>query len=116
MKIVNGFRFLLPATLFSINHLPLTKMKLGRVTGRVVSTVKVTSFEGIKLMLVQPLNEQLETVGDPIVAFDTIQAGIGDLVYYETSKEAGRVLETVMNPCDAAIVGIVDTMQVEGKK
>ena len=91
-------------------------MKLGRVTGRVVSTVKVPSFEGIKLMLVQPLNEQLETIGDPIVAFNTIQAGIGDLIYYETSKEAGRVLEFTMNPCDAAIVGIVDTMEVEDKK
>jgi len=91
-------------------------MKLGKVTGTVVSTVKVASFEGIKLMLVQPLNEALVPFGDPIVAFDTIQAGVGDLVYYETSKEAGRVLETTMNPCDAAIVGIVDNMEVEDKK
>ncbi len=66
-------------------------------------------------MLVQPLDEKLEKAGDPIVAFDTIQAGVGDLIYYETSKEAGRVLETTMNPCDAAIVGIVDTMLVEDK-
>jgi len=91
-------------------------MKLGKVTGTVVSTIKVASFEGIKLMLVQPLDEKLVPYGDPIVAFDTIQAGVGDLVYYETSKEAGRVLETTMNPCDAAIVGIVDNMEVEGEK
>jgi ethanolamine utilization protein EutN len=91
-------------------------MKLGKVTGTVVSTIKVASFEGIKLMLVQPLDEKLIPYGDPIVAFDTIQAGVGDLVYYETSKEAGRVLETTMNPCDAAIVGIVDNMEVEGEK
>ncbi len=91
-------------------------MKLGKVTGTVVSTIKVASFEGIKLMLVQPLDEGLLPYGDPIVAFDTIQAGVGDLVYYETSKEAGRVLETTMNPCDAAIVGIVDNMEVEGIK
>jgi ethanolamine utilization protein EutN len=91
-------------------------MKLGKVTGRVVSTIKVPSFEGIKLMLVQPLDERLVPYGIPIVAFDTIQAGVGDLVYYETSKEAGRVLETTMNPCDAAIVGIVDNMEVEGVK
>ncbi len=91
-------------------------MKLGKVTGTVVSTIKVPTFVGIKLMLVQPLNEKLEKVGDPIVAFDTIQAGVGDLIYYETSKEAGRVLETIMNPCDAAIVGIVDAMEVEGVK
>jgi ethanolamine utilization protein EutN len=90
-------------------------MKLGKVTGRVVSTVKVESFEGIKLMLVQPLDENLEIAGDPIVAFDTIQAGVGDLIYYETSKEAGRVLVTTMNPCDAAIMGIVDVISVQKK-
>jgi len=91
-------------------------MKLGRVTGRVVSTKKVESFEGIKLMLVQPLNDKLENAGDPLVAFDTIQAGVGDLIYYETSKEAGRVLVTTMNPCDAAIVGIVDNLSIEETK
>jgi ethanolamine utilization protein EutN len=88
-------------------------MKLGKVTGRVVCTQKVESFEGIKLLLVQPLDERQEPYGDAIVAFDTIQAGMGDLVYYETSKEAGRVLETRMNPCDAAIVGIVDKVFLE---
>jgi len=91
-------------------------MKLGRVTGRVVSTIKVESFEGIKLMLVQPLDEKLQKTGDPIVAFDTIQAGVGDLIYYETSKEAGRVLVTTMNPCDAAIMGIVDNISVQDSK
>ena len=85
-------------------------MKLGRVTGRVISTKKIMSFEGIKLLLVQPVDEHLVPYGDPLVAFDTIQSGTGDLIYYETSKEAGRVLETLMNPCDAAIVGIVDNI------
>ena len=91
-------------------------MKLGRVTGRVVSTVKVDAFQGIRLLLVQPLNEQLQNAGDTLVAFDTIQAGQGELIYYETSKEAGRVLETLMNPCDAAIIGIVDELFAEDKK
>ena len=91
-------------------------MKLGKVTGRVVCTRKVESFEGIKLLLVQPVDEHLAPYGDPIVAFDTIQSGTGDLVYFETSKEAGRVLETIMNPCDAAIVGIVDHITAESKE
>jgi hypothetical protein len=38
------------------------------------------------------------------------------IIYYETSKEAGRVLETVMNPCDASIMGIVDELFVDSKK
>jgi microcompartment protein CcmK/EutM len=50
-----------------------------------------------------------------LVAFDTVSSGQGDLIYYETSKEAGRILETVMNPCDAAIVGIVDHVFQENR-
>ncbi len=91
-------------------------MKLGRVIGRVVSTQKVESFEGISLRLVQPLDEKLNGVGDPIVAMDTIQTGTGMLIYFETSKEAGRVLTTTMNPCDASIMGIVDELNVDNKK
>ena len=90
-------------------------MRLGKVTGRVVSTKKVQSFEGMKLLLVQPVDELLVPYGDPLVAFDTIQSGLGDLICFETSKEAGRVLETLMNPCDAAIVGIVDNIFLENK-
>ena len=91
-------------------------MKLGRVTGSVVCTIKVSSFEGIKLLLVQPVDEHLVPFGDPLVVFDTIQSGVGDLIYFETSKEAGRILETLMNPCDAAIVGIVDNLFLEDQK
>ena len=88
-------------------------MKLGRVTGRVVSTRKIESFEGIKLLLVQPVDENLHPYGDPIVAADTIQSGVGQLIYYETSKEAGRVLPYTMNPLDAAIMGIVDDLNIQ---
>ncbi len=90
-------------------------MKLGRVTGRVVSTIKIDSFEGVKLMLLQPLDEKLQNAGDPIVVFNTVQAGIGDIVYYETSKEANKVLEFIFNPCDAAIMGIVDDLNIKSK-
>jgi len=91
-------------------------MKFGKVLGRVVSTVKVDSFEGVKLLLLQPLDENKKKVGDPIVAVDTLQCGIGEFVYYETSREASQVIETTMNPCDTAIMGIIDEMQVEDKK
>lgn len=87
-------------------------MKLGKVIGRVVSTVKVESFEGLKLLLVQPIDENLENAGDPIVTVDTIQSNVGQIIYYETSKEASMVLETTMNPCDAAIVAIVDEINL----
>jgi len=85
-------------------------MKLAKVIGRVVSTVKVEAFEGLKLLLIQPLDENLKNAGDAIVAVDIIQCGTGEIVYYETSKEASMVIDTVMNPCDAAIMAIVDVV------
>ncbi|MCF6366931.1 MAG: EutN/CcmL family microcompartment protein [Bacteroidales bacterium] len=90
-------------------------MKLGKVLGRVVSTVKVDSFEGLTLLLIQPVNEKKENTGDPIVAVDTIHSNIGQVIYYETSKEASMVID-FMNPCDAAIVGIVDEINLEDEK
>lgn len=90
-------------------------MKLGQVIGRVVSEVKVEAFDGLKLLLVQPINENLEKLGDPIVTVDTIQSNIGQIIYYETSKEASMVLDKIMNPCDAAIVGIVDEINLQNK-
>ena len=91
-------------------------MKLAKVIGNVVCTQKHESFAGAKLVLLQPVDENLEKTGDPIVGIDLLSACTGDLIYYETSKEAGRILETVMNPCDVAVMGIIDDMTVETGK
>ena len=89
-------------------------MLLGKVIGTVVCTRKVESFEGIKLLLVQPLTEELEEVGDAVVACDTVQAGEGDVVFYEGGREAALGLKNWFNPSDATIMGIVDRVDVEG--
>jgi microcompartment protein CcmK/EutM len=86
-------------------------MKFGKVIGRVVSTVKVESFEGLRFSLIQPTDEHLNALGDPIIAVDTLSADIGQIICYETSKEASMVLDR-MNPCDAAIVSIVDEINL----
>ena len=89
-------------------------MKIGRVTGTVVSTRKVESLEGIKLLLVQPLDDNMQNSGNPIVACDTVQAGTGDLVLYEGGREAALALDNWYNPSDAAVIGIIDQLdQVE---
>jgi ethanolamine utilization protein EutN len=86
-------------------------MKLGRVIGRVVSTNKLASFEGLKLLLVQPVDERGSDAGAPIVAFDTAKAGEGDLVMFESGKEAAQANPNGwFNPGDAAILGIVDAV------
>jgi ethanolamine utilization protein EutN len=89
-------------------------MKLGKIIGNVNCTQKVESWEGIKLLLVQPLDENLETFGEPLVACDTVQAGLGDIVFYEGGREAALGLENWFNPSDATIMGIVDEIQLEG--
>lgn len=91
-------------------------MKFGKIIGRVISTQKVESFEGLKLVLIQPLNEKLEAAGDAIVAVDTLQSDVGQIIYFETSKEASRIIEKEMNPCDAAVMGIVDDINLTERK
>jgi ethanolamine utilization protein EutN len=91
-------------------------MKLGRVIGTVVCTRKVDSFEGVRLLLVQPLDERLANAGDPLVACDTVQAGPGDVVYYEGGREAALGLDNWFNPSDATIMGIVDRVTLEEER
>ncbi|NQT60185.1 MAG: EutN/CcmL family microcompartment protein [Bacteroidetes bacterium] len=90
-------------------------MKIGRVTGTVVSTRKLESLEGIKLLLVQPLDDSMQNSGNPIVACDTVQAGKGDLVIYEGGREAALALDNWFNPSDAAVIGIIDQINQEGR-
>ena len=90
-------------------------MKLGRVIGRVVSTKKHESLEGLKLLLVQPVDENGKDAGAAIVAFDTVRAGVGDRVFYEGGKEAAQANPNGwFNPADAAIIGIVDAVNTRG--
>ncbi|MEA1939961.1 MAG: EutN/CcmL family microcompartment protein [Candidatus Caldatribacteriota bacterium] len=87
-------------------------MKLGKVIGNVVCTQKVDSFQNIKLLLVQPLNEKLKKIGQPAVACDTVQAGVGDIIFYEGGREAALGLKNWFNPSDMTIMGIVDQVNI----
>ncbi len=92
-------------------------MKLGRVIGRVVCTRKLETLEGLKLLLVQPVDENGKDAGSPLVAFDTARAGHGDLVFFEAGKEAAQANPNGwFNPADAAIIGIVDAVHGAGAR
>jgi ethanolamine utilization protein EutN len=88
-------------------------MKLGKVIGSVVSTQKTESFEGVKLLLVQPLDEYLQESGEALVACDTVQAGYDDVVLFEGGREAALALYNWYNPSDATIMAIVDRVDLE---
>jgi ethanolamine utilization protein EutN len=83
-------------------------MYLGRVIGTVVASRKIEGLVGAKLLLVQPLDDQLEPAGRVHAAVDTVKAGPEDLVYLVGSREAALGLEPWFVPVDATIVGIVD--------
>ena len=83
-------------------------MYLGIVTGTVVAERKASGLEGKKILLVQPVDEHRKAVGDVQAAIDTVQAGVGDLVYLVGSREAALACDPWFVPVDAAIVGIVD--------
>ncbi len=89
-------------------------MKLGSVIGTVVASTCVEGLEGVKFLIVQPLDKQLRPVGPPVVAGDGVQAaGPGETVYYVSSREAALAMPRTFVPVDDAIVGIVDHVHVE---
>ncbi len=89
-------------------------MLLGRVKGTAVATVKYPGTEGLKLLVVQPLNRKLEPVGGVQVAVDVVQAGPGDVCVMVRSREAALAMpEIKFVPVDLALVGIVDELKVK---
>ena len=85
-------------------------MILAKVIGTIWATKKYDTLNGYKMQFIQPLNGELEKLGDPIVAVDTIGAGPGELVFYATSSEAVIAMDVDLAPVDASIVGIVDSI------
>ncbi|HEX6302197.1 MAG TPA: EutN/CcmL family microcompartment protein [Acidimicrobiia bacterium] len=88
-------------------------MQLARVVGSLVATEKVDGLEGVRFLLIQPLDKIQEPVGGTIVAADAVHmAGPGDLVYFVSSREAAEALPVRFVPVDHAITGIVDDVQL----
>jgi ethanolamine utilization protein EutN len=86
-------------------------MQLARVIGTVVATVKTPGLEGVKFLVIQPLDRQLKPVGSQLVAADAVHmAGPGELVYFVAAREAAVAMPEPFVPVDHAIVGIVDAV------
>ena len=80
-------------------------MQLGRVVGTVVATTRTDGLDGVKFLIVQPLDKHRRDRGSPVVAADAVaMAGPGELVYYVASREAAEALEERFVPVDHAIV------------
>jgi ethanolamine utilization protein EutN len=89
-------------------------MQIARVVGTVVSTQKHPKFEGAKLLLVQPVTLDDQPRGPALLAVDSVGAGVHEkvLVVIE-GRAAGEALGRKAAPVDAAIIGIIDEVDVE---
>ena len=95
-------------------------MFVAKVTGSLVSTQKVSTMVGHKLMIVEPYRidsndrSRLVTTGRTFVAVDTVGAGEGEFVLITQGSSARMTPETKNLPIDAVIIGIVDSVHLDG--
>lgn len=89
-------------------------MQLGIVVGRVTATRKDPNLVGTKLLITQPIHlNGMATPSGPIIAVDTVGAGIGEKVIYVSGSVANKAMYKKEAPVDAAIIGIIDTLEYE---
>lgn len=88
-------------------------MQLGRVVGTVVASRKEETLEGLKFLVLKTLDIQGKETGAYRVAADAVGAGVGEVVLYATGSSARQTKVTDKRPCDAVIMAIVDTLQVD---
>lgn len=91
-------------------------MKLGRITGTVVSTVKYEKYRGMKLLKVRHLDLNLNEVGEELVALDAAGAGIGDIVLVNNDGGAAQmVFDDKTLIASVTICGVIDSFTCQGK-
>jgi microcompartment protein CcmK/EutM len=83
-------------------------MQIARVIGNVVTTVKDPGLESRTLLLIQPLTAAGAAAGKPLVASDSVGAGVGEHVFFVRGSEAAFPFQPRVVPTDASIVGIID--------
>ena len=92
-------------------------MIIGRVTGTVVADTKIDALTGRKLLLVTPENPDGSRNGDTVIAVDTVQAGIGDLVFIiDEGGSANIAMGSSGLPVRTIIAGIIDEISIAEQK
>ena len=90
-------------------------MKLGRVIGQLVSTKKAGNIDGLKILVVNYLDEKLSGTSKSAACIDTVGAGNDDIVLLCSSSSARLTEITKKTAVDNAIVGIIDSISCGGK-
>jgi len=89
-------------------------MLLGKVVGTLVATRKEATLQGLKFLVVRRLTIDNEEDDGYVIAADTVGAGLDEVVLYATGSSARQTVVTDKRPCDAVIMAIVDTWEVDG--
>lgn len=89
-------------------------MQLARITGTVVATRKEPSLNGLRFMLVRPLDETGRETGQTLVAADAVGAGVDEVVLIASGSSARQTQQTDKRPVDTVIMAIVDTWDTAG--
>lgn len=90
-------------------------MYLGRITGRLVATTRYPGLEGVKLQLLETLDEDGSPTGQELVAACALDCGPGDLVHYIDGREAALALpDETFVPVDVTVTGFVEQASVHG--
>jgi microcompartment protein CcmK/EutM len=87
-------------------------MKLGRIVGTVVSTVKDEKIDGLKLFVVRDLSMEMADRTSFVVAADSVGAGVGEVVLYASGSSARQTKLTDGRPIDACVMAIVDQIDL----
>ncbi len=90
-------------------------MRIARVVGVAVATVKDARLEGCKLLIVDEADPAGEPVGRPAIALDLVGAGEGELVFIVEGSSARMAAHDASKPIDAAVVGILDSLRYNKK-
>ena len=90
-------------------------MQFGKVIGQVVSTRKEGKIHGLRLLIVNPLDENLKLAGKAITSTDTVNARMDDIVLICSSSSARMTAKTEGVCTDNTIVGIVETISSRKK-
>ncbi len=90
-------------------------MFLGKVVGTLVSTQKEASLDGLKFLVVRRLDVENQEESGYVVAADAVGAGLNEVVMVASGSSARQTVLTDKRPCDAVIMAIVDSWEVDGE-
>ena len=90
-------------------------MRIARVIGTAISTIKDYKVKGSKLLIVRQTDQTGVSVGKPFVAVDLVDAGVGELVLTGHGSSARQTFQTKDCPVDAVVIAVIDHLEVDGE-